>query len=81
MDRISMKTLSELYRVSNKYWRTGDTDILPKEVEIARTVCDEYWSEIMDITRIVTRKHYPVKKLAEVLKVLGFDVEEEDDGR
>ena len=76
-DLTKMDTIRELYRVDNKYWKTGDKDILPKRTELAKSIDDRFWSEVSGIARIVTQKHYTVKKLADVLRMLGYDVEEE----
>lgn len=75
-DLTKMDTIRELYRVDNKYWKTGDKDILPKRTELAKSIDDRFWSEVSGIARIVTQKHYPVAKLAEVLRMLGFKLEE-----
>lgn len=73
---IKMDAIRELYRVDNKYWKTGDTDILPKRIEVAESIDKRFWQEVSGIARIVTQKHYPVAKLAEVLRMLGYNVEE-----
>lgn len=72
---IKIDTIQELYRVDNKYWKTGDTDILPKRTEVAQSIDKRFWSEVSGIAHIVTQKHYPVAKLAEVLRMLGYNVE------
>ena len=79
MDRISMKTIRELYRVNNKYWKMGDTDILEKEFALARKIDKEYWGEIKGIMSMVIQKHFPVQKFVDVIKLLGYEVEEEND--
>lgn len=79
MGRIDMKTIRELYRVNNKYWKTGDTDILEKELALARKIDKEFWGEIQGIMSMVTKKHFPVQKFVDVIKLLGYEVEEEDD--
>lgn len=68
------KDLRELYRVDDKYWRTGDVDILDKRVDLARRVDQRFWSEVSGITSIVTRKHLPISTLVDALKVLGFEM-------
>ena len=76
---IPIKTIRELYRVDNKYWKIGDIDILPKRRELGQKVDEEFYSEICGIARIVTQKHYPVKKLIEVLEMLGYEIEKEEE--
>lgn len=79
--QVSIKLLRELYRVDNKYWKTGDTDILPKRMELAKAIDSEFWSEISSITRIVTQKHFSVDTFAKCLELLGYEiVEEEENG-
>ena len=68
--------LRELYRVDNKYWKTGDIDILHKRMAVAEQIDEKFWSEILSIASLITRKHMPVNKFVEVLKVLGYEAEE-----
>ena len=35
MKKINKKLLDELIRVSRKYWKTGDTDLLPKKIDLS----------------------------------------------
>ncbi len=35
MKKIDKKVLDELIRVSRKYWKTGDTDLLPKKIDLS----------------------------------------------
>lgn len=75
--KISMETVRELYRVDNKYWRTGDTDILEKRASLAAKIDGLFWDCICDIMRMVTQKHFPVQKFVDVIKLLGYEVEED----
>lgn len=68
--------LRELYRVDNKYWKTGDIDILEKRFALAKDIDKKFWSEICSIASIVTRKHLPFNKLVEALRVFGYEPEE-----
>ena len=74
---VSAEILRELYRVDNRYWKTGDVDILPKRRELAGLIDKTYYSEVAGIARIITQRRYPVAKLAEVLTLLGYEVEQE----
>lgn len=76
MRTYDLKTLRELYRVDNKYWKTGDTDILPKRLDLAKQVDKDFWSEISAITSIATRTHKSVQDLVNALSALGFEIEE-----
>ena len=79
-DLIKMDAIRELYRVDNKYWKTGDTDILPKRIELAKCIDERFYGDVSGIAHIVTQKHYPVAKLAEVLRTLGYNVEGGEEG-
>ena len=76
---IKMSTIREFYRVDAEYWETGDVDLLPARSKLAHEVCERFWTEMGNIMHIVTAKKYPVEKFVEVIRMLGFDVEEEDD--
>ena len=80
MKTYDMKNLRELYRVDNKYWKTGDTDLLEKRMALGEKIDPKYWDVINDITSIVTRKYLPVATLVEVLRLLGYEPEEEEVG-
>ena len=68
----SMRTLRELYRVDNKYWKTGDIDILPKRSNLGRDIDPRFDNEIAGMARIATQSHLPVQSLAEALAALGY---------
>ena len=76
--KIGMKTIRELYRVDAKYWKTGDVDILEKRSRLAHEIDGRFPSEISGLMRMVTQKHFPVQKFVDVIKLLGYEVEEED---
>ena len=69
MKTYKLTTLRELYRVDNKYWKTGDVDILDKRLMLAQEIDSEYWSEIQAITALTTRKHKPFNALVEALRL------------
>jgi len=64
--------LKEMYRLSNKYWKTGDTDFLPVRNKIASSIDDRYWSEITNIMNITVRKHLPLQTAADALALFGY---------
>ena len=76
--QVSIKLLRELYRVDNKFWRTGDADILPKRIELAEEVDPNFWCEIAAIARIVTQKHFSVDIFAKCLELLGYEIIKEE---
>lgn len=74
--QVSIKLLRELYRVDNKYWKTGDTDILPKRRKLAKAIDSKFWGEIGGIARIVTQKCLSVDTFAKCLELLGYEIVE-----
>lgn len=77
MTTYKEKDLRELYRIDNKYWKTGDADLLSARIDAAEKVDARYWDCIASITSLATRKNLPVKKLMAALAELGFVAEEE----
>lgn len=81
MSRIKtypMKSLRELYRVDNKYWKTGDTDILPKRTNLGRDIDSKFGDQIADMVSIATRSHLSVQSVVEALAALGYVGIEDD---
>lgn len=75
-EKYKEKDLRELYRIDNKYWKTGDADILPKRVEIAKSISGRFWDKVAGIVSIATRKHLPIQNVIDALKLLGFEMDE-----
>lgn len=75
-EKYKEKDLRELYRIDNKYWKTGDADILPKRMEIAKSISGHYWDKVAGIVSIATRKHLPIQNVIDALKPLGFEMDE-----
>lgn len=78
-EKYKEKDLRELYRIDNKYWKTGDVDILPKRTEIAKSISGRFWDKVADVVSIATRKHLPVQNVIDALKLLGFEMDEVED--
>ena len=76
--QVSIRLLRELYRVDNKYWKTGDIDILPKRTELAEAIDSRFWSEIAGIARILTQKRLSVDTFAKCLELLGYEIVEDE---
>lgn len=68
--------LRELYRVDNKYWKTGDVDILNKRMALAKGIDEKLWDCVTSLTAFVTRRKKPFNVLVEAMKVLGYEPEE-----
>ena len=75
-EKYKEKDLQELYRIDNKYWKTGDTDILPKRTQIAMSIGGHFWSEVAATVSIATRKHLPIQNVIDALRLLGFEMDE-----
>ena len=73
-----IKTLRDLYRVDNKYWKTGDTDYLFARTKLAMDIDERFWSDVQSIVSIATRKHLPIKAVIAALKPLGILINDED---
>lgn len=77
--QVSIKLLRELYRVDNRYWKTGNVDILAKRKEFGKAIDPIFYYEIADLASIVTRKHLSVDTLAKCLELLGYEIMEEEE--
>lgn len=76
--------LQEMYRLSNKYWKTGDTDFLTVRNQIASNIDDRHWGEITSIMNITVRKHLPLQTAVDALALFGYkciDTENEGDNK
>lgn len=72
--------LRKLYRVDNKYWKTGDIDILDKRMALAERIDEKLWDCVTSLTSFVTRRKKPFSVLVEAMKVLGYVAEEQMEG-
>lgn len=79
MEYYNLKDLKDLYRICNKYWKTGDIDYLAARHTVSRNMSDEEWLIIENIVGFVTRKHFPVKTALDVLEMLGFKSKESEE--
>lgn len=41
MKIVNKKSMDELIRISKKYWRTGDTDLLPARIKFAEELSNQ----------------------------------------
>lgn len=78
-EKYKEKDLRELYRIDNKYWKTGDVDILPKRTQIAESISGRFWDAVATVVSIGTRKHLPIQNVIDALKLLGFEMEGEEE--
>lgn len=77
MKRYLWDDLRELYRVDNKYWKTGDVDILEKRMAIAKRIDEKYWDSITSLTAFTTRQRLPFNKLVDAMRIMGYEPYEE----
>jgi hypothetical protein len=45
MKIVNKKSMDELIRISKKYWRTGDTDLLPARIKLAEELSDQAFGD------------------------------------
>lgn len=76
MKRYKRKTLQDLYRVTGKYWNTGDTDYLDTVFKLSKDIDNTFWCEIEQIACLAVKKHKSIDTLIEALKLFGYEVEE-----
>ena len=79
IEKYKEKDLQELYRIDNKYCKTGDADILPKRSEIAMSISSRFWDAVETTVSIATRKHLPIQNVIDALKLLGFEMDEAEE--
>ena len=71
------KDLRELYRIDDKYWKTGNVDILDARMILAEKIHKERWDSIGDIVSLATRENIPVERVVEILALYGLEMEPE----
>lgn len=76
MKKCNCKIIEKLYRVTEKYWSTSDTDYLDTMVHLSQTIDDRLWCEIESLAALAVRKNAGVKTLIDALKVFGYEVVE-----
>lgn len=82
MKTIKKKDLDEVIRVGKKYYRTNDTDLLPKYFKLKEKVFgdDEEWvGDIISGLSFKSRNvDVPYETYYKVFEVLGFKIVEEE---
>ena len=79
MKKYKRKTVEGLYRVTGKYWNTGDVDYLDTVHNLTKTIDDRLWCDIESLVDLAVRKHASINTLIEALTLFGYEVEEEAD--
>ena len=75
--KYTEKQIRELYRIDNKYWKTGDIDFAKLAIEAARVIDQKYWDCVKNIADFACRKHMPVQTVIDALALFGYECEEE----
>lgn len=78
MKKCKRKTIEDLYRVTEKYWKTGDADYLDTIVNLSKKIDDRLWSEIDSLVDLAEKRHAGVKTFIDALKLFGYEVEEDE---
>lgn len=87
--KIKKSTLDQLIRLTRKYARTSDVDILPAKNEVANKLSlqafntQKHWLGFNNILEPIVgvtpfSKGYTYQTVYDVLKLLGFEIESED---
>ena len=79
MKTYKEENLRELYRVTNKYWRTGDTDLLSKKHELCMRIDGVHWAGIADTVSFATLLHKPFETVVDVLALFGYEMERSEE--
>ncbi len=77
MKTYDINDLKDLYRKTNKFWKTGDRDYLDGRNELAMNICDKHWNWIEDVVSFTIAKHLPIKTAVDVLELFGYKAEGE----
>lgn len=76
MKIIKRKIVEDLYRVTGKYWNTGDTDYLDTVIKLAQDIDNKLWCEIEQLAALAVRKKAGINTLIRALTLFGYEVEE-----
>ena len=77
MKRYKLKTLRDMYRVINKFWKTSDTDYVDMSLSKSQQIDSRLWSEIHALVTLAVRTHKSVDTAVRALELFGYAVEEE----
>ena len=90
MKTIKAKTLNEFIRIIKKYYRTGDTDLFPKKLELAEQLSKQAfeteanWLAFCDLVGSVIggsglKRNATNKEIYAIFELLGVHVEEAEE--
>ena len=85
MKIVNKKSMDELIRISKKYWRTGDTDLLPARFKFAEELSDQAfgndhnWCYILDLVNSAVKfnKSITNETIYMMFALAGISVDQE----
>lgn len=77
MKKYKRDTVKNLYRVTGKYWNTGDTDYLETCISLSKDIDNKLWCEIESLATFTVRRKAGIDTLIAALNLLGYEVEDE----
>jgi len=81
MKKYKREIVENLYRVTGKYWNTGDTDYIKTCTSLSKDIDDKLWFEIEALADFAVRRKAGINTLIRALTLFGYEVEEEADAR
>ena len=85
MKIVNKKSMDELIRISKKYWRTGDADILPACIKLANELSEQAfgngcnWCPFLDLVHSAVKfnKSITNQTIYMMFALVGISVDEE----
>lgn len=86
MKKVNKDQLNELIRLSRKYWKRGDADILDTRTSLAREMSykafktESYWNNFADLVDgcVNLNKHSSNRDIYKIFEILGFEIVQEE---
>lgn len=82
MNKIDKKTFEDLIRVTRKYYKTGDCDILERRFKDCDLLSYETkidWSIFADIAKVFIKLKTTDETIEKVMNLLGFELVKESE--
>lgn len=77
MNKIDRKTFEDLIRITRKYYRTGDVDILDrrtKDCDLLSNNIEARWDVFENLSNAFVKLKTTDETIEEVMKLLGFEL-------
>ena len=86
MKKVNKKSMDELIRISKKYWRTGDTDLVPARIKFAEELSDQAfgndynWCSFSDLVNSAVKfnKRITNQTIYKMFALAGISVNEDE---